>query len=77
MLWSGIERYPICPLEKSGIELIADLKEEGVEFGPVAIISTEFSAEAKAEGKRLGVSAWVMKPLREGIVDKLIQKIAR
>ena len=61
---------------KSGLELLEQLGEENLKFGYVIMLTTEGSMELKAKGKKLGVKAWIVKPLKRGMFDQILAKVA-
>jgi len=47
----------------SGLELLGKLrKHPNSQYTPVLMLTTEASAELKAEGKLLGATGWIVKP---------------
>ena len=61
---------------KTGLELLAELKNDNVKHAPVVMLTTESSSSVKAQGKELGVKAWIVKPMNMGMVKQIIDKIA-
>lgn len=48
-----------------GIELIKELRQEpGCRFLPIIMLTTESNEEKKQEGKKAGVSGWLVKPFK-------------
>jgi len=59
-----------------GIRMISFLRqEEGLKKTPVLIITTESSAEQKAQAKALGVIAWIQKPISGKALVKALNKL--
>lgn len=47
----------------TGLEFLEKLRQHpNAKFTPVLMLTTEASAELKAEGKRLGATGWIVKP---------------
>ncbi|WP_040725276.1 response regulator [Thiomicrorhabdus sp. Kp2] len=47
----------------TGLEFLEKLRQHpNSKFTPVLMLTTEASAELKAEGKRLGATGWIVKP---------------
>jgi len=40
---------------------------------PIVVLSTEESAKSKEEGKKVGVSAWVVKPPQQELLVKVVK----
>ncbi len=58
-----------------GLTLIRELRAlPEYQFTPILTITTEGSAEKKAEGKAIGATGWIVKPFNP---DKLIATIKR
>ena len=79
MLQSGIYNLVFLDVNmpgKTGIEMLAELNEEKVQYAPVVMLTTEASEEMKKLGKSLGVKAWVVKPLNNDMVKIIIEKMA-
>lgn len=65
----------------NGLEMVAKLREQAeTQKIPVVMLTTEGTPEIKAEGKKLGVIGWIVKPLdQEKLamnVNKLLEKLA-
>jgi len=60
----------------NGFELASAIRKSsnGHSNIPIIVLSTEFSDEVKAEGKKIGVNAWMIKPCDE---DKLVAAISQ
>ena len=61
----------------NGLTLLEKIREnESSKFTPVLMMTTEASAEMKAEGKRLGATGWIVKPFDPeklaGIINRVI-----
>ena len=54
------------------IEFYIKLKEENI---PKIMLTTEITAELREKGERIGIDAWMPKPLKEDVVLKLIRDI--
>jgi len=50
-----------------GLEMVKNIKSNpAYKFIPVIMLTTESNPELKAEGKALGVKAWMLKPFNKG-----------
>ena len=54
------------------IEFYLKLKEEKI---PKIMLTTEITAELRERGERIGVDAWMQKPLKGDVILKLLQDI--
>ena len=54
------------------IEFYLKLKEEKI---PKIMLTTEITAELRERGERIGVDAWMQKPLKEEVILKLLSDI--
>jgi len=54
------------------IEFYLKLKEEKI---PKIMLTTEISPELKEKGDRIGIDAWMPKPLKKDVVLKLLEDI--
>jgi len=54
------------------IEFYLKLKEEKI---PKIMLTTEISPELKEKGDRIGIDAWMPKPLKRDVVLKLLEDI--
>lgn len=59
----------------NGLEMLEHLKEEGHEIPDVVMLTTEASLELKKQGKSLGVKAWVVKPLKKGMFQAIVERL--
>ncbi len=58
----------------NGLELASGIRTgEHNKDVPIIVLSSEEGDKIKAEGKNIGVSAWIVKPPREEIFQKAIQ----
>ena len=59
----------------NGIELIERLRQlDEYRYTPILVLSTEFSAEKKAQGKAAGATGWIVKPFDP---DQLLSVVSR
>lgn len=59
----------------NGLEMVAKLRESAeTKKIPVVMLTTESSPEMKAEGKKLGIVGWIVKPL---VIEKLSMHVAK
>lgn len=59
--------------QMNGLELVRQIKQvERFRTRPVVMLTTENSADMKVEGKSIGVSGWMVKPMNE---TKLLQMV--
>lgn len=57
----------------NGFELIAKIRETGQgKTTPIIVLSTEFSDDIKAQGKALGVNAWMVKPTQDDTLNEVV-----
>jgi len=56
------------------IEFYLKLKEEKV---PKIMLTTEVTAELRERGERIGIDAWMQKPLKGGVIIKLLDDIEK
>ncbi len=57
----------------NGIDFVREMKKRpSYRFTPVIILTTETSAEMRAEGKSAGATAWVVKPFD---VDRMLSAV--
>ena len=57
-----------------GITMCAHMKTQG-HHAPIFMLTTQTSAELKARAKELGVVAWIVKPHKDEVLLKGIQKV--
>ena len=60
-----------------GLEMVAEIKKDiTYQFLPIVMLTTESKPELKAQGKALGVKAWLVKPFNKTkfliALDKLL-----
>jgi two-component system chemotaxis response regulator CheY len=61
--------------QMDGISLVRELRNvPAYKFVPMLVLTTESSAERKAEGKRAGATGWIVKPFNP---PQLLATIAR
>lgn len=59
--------------QMNGMELVREIKKvDRFKTRPIVMLTTENSAEMKSEGKNIGVSGWMVKPMNEA---KLVQMV--
>lgn len=60
----------------TGLELLEKLRAHpNSKFTPILMLTTEASAELKAEGKRLGATGWIVKPFDPEKLSGIIQRV--
>src|SRR5476651_1787711 len=60
----------------NGIELIKNIRVlPGFRFTPILTMTTESQAEKREEGKRLGATGWLVKPVGGTDLIKIIKKV--
>lgn len=57
----------------NGFEMIAKIRQttQG-KTTPIIVLSTEFSDDIKQQGKNLGVSAWMVKPTQDSVLNEVV-----
>ena len=79
MLQSGQEDYDmlisdINMPQLNGLDLAQTLKQDpAFKHKPILILTTESSAEMKAQGKAIGVTGWLVKPFSN---EKLVKAVS-
>jgi two-component system chemotaxis response regulator CheY len=59
-----------------GLELIEKARAlPGCRFFPILTLTTESEASKRAEGKRLGATGWLVKPIAGGDLLKVIKQL--
>jgi len=59
-----------------GLELIEKVRAlPGCRFFPILTLTTESEASKRAEGKRLGATGWLVKPISGGDLLKVIKQL--
>jgi two-component system chemotaxis response regulator CheY len=59
-----------------GLELIKNVKAlPGFRFVPILTLTTESDASKRDEGKRLGATGWLVKPISGGDLLKVIKQV--
>lgn len=59
-----------------GLELIAQVRKlPGFRFTPILTLTTESQADRRAEGKRLGATGWLVKPVGGADLVKIIKQV--
>ncbi len=62
--------------QMSGLDLSRALKAmDAFKTKPILALTTESSAEIKAEGKSIGITGWVVKPFSEAKIIGAIKKL--
>lgn len=61
----------------SGLDMLRALQQENLDTGPVVMLTTETSSTMKKAGQELGVKAWIVKPLKQGTMELILEKLAR
>lgn len=61
----------------NGLELLETvknelLKEEGLKYVPIVILTTEAEREMIAKGKAAGAAGWLIKPAKDDHIKKLV-----
>ena len=60
----------------NGMELIKNVRAlPGFRFTPILTMTTESQAEKREEGKRLGATGWLVKPVGGTDLIKIIKKV--
>lgn len=60
----------------NGLTLLEKIRAyEPTKFTPVLMMTTEASAEMKAEGKRLGATGWIVKPFDPEKLSSIINRV--
>lgn len=60
----------------NGLELLAKVRQhDNGKFTPILMMTTEASAEMKAEGKRLGATGWIVKPFDPEKLSSIINRV--
>lgn len=60
----------------NGLEFLEKVRENDMnKFTPVLMMTTEASAEMKAEGKRLGATGWIVKPFDPEKLPSIIHRV--
>jgi two-component system chemotaxis response regulator CheY len=59
-----------------GLELIKNIRAlPGFRFTPILTLTTESQAEKRAEGKKLGATGWLVKPVGGADLLKIIKQV--
>ena len=59
-----------------GLTLIRELRQlPAMKFVPILILTTESSADKKAEGRSAGATGWIVKPFHPDQFMKVVQKV--
>ena len=59
-----------------GLSLIRELRKlPAMKFVPILILTTESSADKKAEGRSAGATGWIVKPFNPDQFMKVVQKV--
>ena len=60
-----------------GLEFVRQVRTEAAyRFTPILMLTTETSAEKKAEGKQAGATGWIVKPFNPETLVKTIQRVS-
>ncbi len=60
-----------------GIRFVEAMKQRAEHrFTPVLMLTTESSADKKAEGRAVGVKAWLVKPFKPDVLLSAVSKLA-
>ena len=58
-----------------GLEMVGNIKQmEEYKFTPIVMLTTESNPDLKAQGKELGVKAWLLKPFNK---DKFLMALEK
>ena len=61
---------------KDGLAMVKEIKDmDKYKDTPVFVLTTEVDANLKAEGKRVGVMLWAIKPIKKEAIQKVVQKV--
>lgn len=64
--------------EMDGIDLIRNVRKmEDYKYTPILMLTTESHIDKKIEGKKAGVTGWLVKPFDEERLLKIVRKILR
>jgi len=59
-----------------GLEMVANIKKmEDYKFTPIVMLTTESNPDLKAQGKELGVKAWLLKPFNKEKFLTAVEKL--
>ena len=62
--------------ELDGIGLVRKVRDNPLyKFIPIIILTTEFQAEKKQEGKAAGATGWIVKPFRPDQLVSVVKKV--
>jgi two-component system chemotaxis response regulator CheY len=62
--------------ELDGIGLVRKVRDNpAYKFIPIIILTTEFQAEKKEEGKAAGATGWIVKPFRPDQLVAVVKKV--
>jgi len=62
--------------EMNGMEMVRKVKQmDRFKTRPVVMLTTEDSAEMKAEGKSIGVSGWMVKPMNTVRLQQMVKMV--
>ncbi len=84
----GVEALELCAQEEydfiitdinmpnmDGLELIQRLRDKlDYLITPIMVLSTEWSKEMKAKGKKVGATSWIVKPFDTKLLNKAISE---
>ncbi|MDA9556134.1 response regulator [Vibrio sp.] len=61
----------------NGLEFVRQVRTVAAyKFTPILMLTTETSAEKKAEGKQAGATGWIVKPFNPDTLIKTIQRVS-
>jgi len=84
----GVEVFKSTPIDfifsdinmpvMGGFDMIREIKQlPGGSFIPIVMLTTESNEELKAQGKALGVNAWLLKPFNKEKFMLVLKKLCR
>ncbi len=84
----GVEIFKTTPIDfifsdinmpvMGGFDMIREIKQlPGGSFIPIVMLTTESNEELKAQGKALGVNAWLLKPFNKEKFMLVLKKLCR
>ena len=62
--------------QMGGMEMVSEIRKQSkYEFLPIVMLTTEKKDELKAQGKALGVKAWLVKPFNKNKFLMVLEKL--
>ena len=62
--------------QMGGMEMVKEIRKKSkYEFLPIVMLTTEKKDELKAQGKALGVKAWLVKPFNKNKLLMVLEKL--